>query len=487
MLNDKRSIKWFVWPLAALILLALGAMAYTANQNDDGHNHVAGNVKADEHAGHDHGQEKAEASSSHDEPAHADNPAASADEHGAAGNAEAAGSASHGPDDGHGHGAEAAHADEVTLTPEAIRKNGIRLEPARKQAMAESYTVPGRVSYNTEAMAHIGTPVEGRIAELKVKLGDMVKQGDVLLVIDSPALGEAQSAYLQKRTEVDVARSALDVSRTSAERAKRLYQGQGISLGEFQRREGEFKAAQGALRSAESAATAAENNLHLHGMTESELAQLVKTGEVNPRYRVRAPIGGRVVQREATLGEVVGPDREALLVLADMKILWVLADVPENRIHQVGLDAPASVTVESLGGKRYAGKVSYIAPELNHETRTAQVRVEFEDGESPVKPGMFAQVHLGLNQMVGQTQPETLAVPETAVQSFEGGSAVFVAVAGEPGTFAAKPIKAGPTHGKMIAVVSGLNEGEQVVVDGAFVIKAELAKGIMEGKTCSGH
>ncbi len=526
-MKNKYPIKQVVLPLVVLIAVVLGSVAYTANQNDkalpnlgfgsktqpvvhtedDGHNHGSsgsetpdGHDRAaeavnesthEEHADHDSGMGVGKEVDSHKKGEEDDKPAlpctgedGCADEHGAAGETELEG---HGADDGHGHGTEETHADEVTLTPEAIAKNGIRVEPAFRQSMSESCTVPGRVSYNTEAMAHIGTPVEGRVAELKVKLGDLVNKGDVLLVINSPALGEIQSAYLQKRTQVDVARSAMEVSRTSAERAKRLYEGQGISLGEFQKREGDYKAAQGALRSAESAVTAAENNLHLHGMTEADLAQLVKTGEVDPRYTVRAPLGGRVVEREVTLGEVVGPDRETLMVLADMKVLWVLADLPENRLQQVGLETSATVTVEALSGQIYTGKVSYIAPELNKETRTAQVRVEIEDGKTQIKPGMFAQVHLGLDQTAGQTQAKALAIPEAAVQSFEGGQAVFVAVADEPGAFAARQIKVGPTSGKMVSVLSGLEEGALLVVDGAFVIKAELAKSVMEGKTCSGH
>lgn len=337
-------------------------------------------------------------------------------------------------------------------------------------------------------MAHIGTSVEGRVAELKVKLGDAVKKGDELLIIDSPALGELQSTYLTKRTEVSVARSAMEIARAAAERAKLLVESKAISISEYQKREGEYKAAEGSLRAAESAARAAENNLHLNGFDDKDLARLVETGEVNPRYTVRAPLDGRVVQREATLGEVVGPDRESLMVLADMRVLWVLADVPENRIHQVELGVPAIVTIAALAGQSFTGKIAFIAPELSRETRTAQVRIEIEDGKTPIKPGMFAQVHLDLNHTTGGlTQAETLAIPDAALQNFEGGKAVFVAVADEPGSFAARQIKPGPAYGRMVPIESGLEEGEQVVVEGAFVIKAELAKGIMEGKTCSGH
>lgn len=464
-MNHTLVFKKVVLPLMLIALLAVGAMAYTSTQHPEvpvGSKAAAAN---EQHGAHE----------------------AAADVKGAAGDAHA-GAAAHGADDGHGHGgAEAAHEDEATLTPEAIAQNKIKVEAARKQSLGEVYTVPARISYNTEQMAHVGTPVSGRVAEIKAKLGDMVKKGDELLVIDSPALGEAQSDYLQKKTQVEVAQSALDVAQTASERAKRLYDGKGIALGEYQKREGDFKAARGALKSAQAALTAAENSLHLWGISQAEVASLVKTGEINPRYTVRAPLGGLVIKREATLGEMVGPDREALLVLADMKILWVLADVPENTLHQITQGAPALVSVESLNGRNYRGKVTYIAPELDKATRTAQVRVEVPDGDTPLKPGMFAQVSLTLGHQEGKSAAAIIAVPEVAVQTFEGGPCVFVEVPNEPNTFAKQAVKIGPTVADMVPILSGLEEGKRYVSAGAFIVKAEIAKGIMEGKTCSGH
>lgn len=412
----------------------------------------------------------------------------------------------HGADDGHGHAAEGAveahaegdghdhgtgggeaHSDEVTLTPEAIQQNGIRVEPVRRMALGDELVVPGRVSYNLEQMAHIGTPVQGRVAEVKVKLGDSVAKGDVLLVIDSPALGEAQSDLLQKRTQVEVAASAAEVAQTAAARAKRLLEGKGIALGEFQRREGEYKSALGAQKSAKSALTAAENTLHLYGVTDDEIKQLVASGEVNPRYTVRAPMDGQVVEREVTMGEVVGPDRDALLKLADMKVLWVLADVPESQVQRLVLHAPVTVTIEAFAGQSFPGTLAYLAPELNKETRTVQARVEIGNVSAPISPGMFAQVGMVFDRAPGQAGTEVLAVPEAAVQTFEGGPTVFAEVPGEPNTFASKPVRVGLSNGKMIPVLEGLEEGMNVVVEGAFLVKAEIAKGEMEGKTCSGH
>lgn len=378
---------------------------------------------------------------------------------------------------GEGHeGEEGAHGDEVKLTPEAIKVFGIQTAKAAKLALAPSFAAPARVSYNTEAMAHVGSAVSGRVSELKVRLGDTVKKGDVLLVVDSPELGEAQSDYLIKRTNVASAEPVVETARSAYQRARELYEKtQGISLAEVQKRELELKMAEGAVLSAKAAVTAAENKLHLLGMSHERLATLVKTGEVDSRYHVLAPIDGKVIQREATLGELVSPEREALLVLADTSVLWVLADVPEARLASVGKGTKAKVIVAAAPHERIAGEVSYIAPEVDVATRSATVRIELHNGHLPIKPGMFAQVEL--SSADGNKGEAVLAIPEEAVQTVEGGPAVFVPVEGEANTYAKREVKIGPPVGGMVQVVEGLKEGDVLITRGSFILKAELGKG----------
>jgi membrane fusion protein, heavy metal efflux system len=210
----------------------------------------------------------------------------------------------------------------------------------------------------------------------------------------------------------------------------------------------------------------------------------VPTKEISPKYTVYAPLSGRVIEREATLGEVVGPDRDALMVLADMTTLWVLADVPEARVHEIALDSTATVTVKVGVERSHEGRVAYIAPALDKATRTAQVRIEVHDSHTDLRPGMFTEVKLNC---AATTSGLTLAVPESSVLTVEGAASVFAAVPDEPNTYARKAVETGPAIGSMLPIISGLEEGALVVTDGAFILKAELAKSEMEGKTCSGH
>ena len=396
--------------------------------------------------------------------------------------------------DAHGHAAEKGGEkkaegdgceDEVVLAPAAIAANKVMVEPVAMRELSTRFTLPGRVAFDTEKTAHIGTPVAGRVAKILVQPGDAVKMGDALLVIESTAAGEAQANYLQKRMSVKTAEGALALSAAAAERGGKLKESGALSNAEIAKRDTEKAAAQNALQAAQAEQMAAENSLRLLGFDDAALKALAETGAVSTAYTVRAPIDGVVVEREVTPGEVVGPEREALARLADTKALWVLADAPENRLAEAAAGAMAEVTVDALAGKLFAGKVTYVAPALNEVTRTAQVRVVLDDAESAgvLRAGMFARVAVSVPVKGGTV----LAVPEGAVLNVEGGPAVFVAVEGEPGAFQKRAIVPGAVAGGWIPVLSGLKAGEKVVTGGAFILKAELAKGIMEGKTCTGH
>lgn len=395
----------------------------------------------------------------------------------------AAGSDARAQDHGHSHDAasEVDHADEVTLTDEAIARYGIKTQAAQLWVLRPTISAPAQVNFNTEAMAHVGSPLRGRITEVNVRLGDFVTAGQELVVIESPELGEAQADYLRRRVDVAIAGPAVELSRIAWERAQGLYEkSQGISLTEVQRREAEHKVSISALKAAESAREVAASRLRLLGMGHEAIEALVSTGEVVPRYAIHAAIDGVVVRRDATLGELIGPDREYLMVLADATRLWVLADVPESELWRIHLGAKAWVGVGSLGEpgtNRFESSVSFISPFVDPTTRTAQVRIELPSAETGLKPGMFAQAEIVEVDPDGQPRYPVVAVPEEAIQTIEGGPALFVPVEGEPNTYAKRAVAIGPSVGGLFPVYSGLVEGELFVSEGTFILKADLGKG----------
>jgi cobalt-zinc-cadmium efflux system membrane fusion protein len=383
--------------------------------------------------------------------------------------------------DGHDHEAEAGHVDEVVLTAQAIEQYEVTIDAAQLWQLRPTFVVPARVGFNTEAMAHVGSPLPGRAVELKVRLGSDVKAGDPLVVVESPELGAAQSDFLIRRTAAETAGPTVDLAKATWDRARNLYDStQGVTLTEVQQREAEHRSAMAALKSAQAEAVAAENKLHLLGMTQEQVESLADSGEVNPRFTIMAPITGQVVQREVTLGELVSPEREALLVLADLTTLWVLADVPEARLVEVAVGAKTWVRIGGVQGQQYEGAVAFISPMVDASTRTAQVRIEVRDGKALLKPGMFAQVEIVSADPNAADPPATVAVPEEAIQTVEGGPAVFVPVPGEANTFAKRPVTIGKAIGGLVPVYSGLVDGEQFVAAGSFILKAELGKSTAE-------
>lgn len=369
-----------------------------------------------------------------------------------------------------------APAAKIALTPESIARYGITVEAAQRHTLRPTITAPARVDFNTEATAHIGSPLRGRVVEITARLGQDVRKGDALCTIESPELGEAQTDLLQKRVAKESTGPAVDLAKSAWDRVKALYDlSQGTSLTEVQRREAEYKAAVAAQRSAEVAVTAAENRLHLLGMSQAAVDAFLKTGEVAPRQTIRAPIDGQVIEREITIGELVGPDREQMMVLADLATVWVLADVPEANLREVAAGAAVWVRVGPSDAVPITGQVAYISPKVDANTRSAQVRIEVSTKDIAIKPGMFAQVEIVTGAADKGVTP-VVAIPEVAVQTVDGAAVVFVPVPGEANAFVKRVVTVGKPVGGMVAVLSGLAEGERFVAAGSFILKADAVK-----------
>lgn len=371
--------------------------------------------------------------------------------------------------EGHVHGE---HEDEVKLTPEAIQANRVRVAAAEKKVLVSTLTAPARLGFNTEQVAHVGSILKGRVSEMKVRLGDTVRKGDPLVIVDSSELGEAQSDYLQKLVAAEISKPAIELAKNAHERAQQLYdKNQGISLTELQKRLGEYQTAQGAAGAATAALTASDNRLQLLGMTTEAIQTLGKTKQLSPKYTIVAPIDGQVVEREATLGELVSPEKEHLLTLADVRTVWVFADVPEARLAEVAVGAKAKVTVAASQGDAVEGTVSYILPQLDATTRTGRVRIEVKNEQFALRPGMFATA-----EITTSTSDGVVVVPDAAVQTVEGEPAVFVPHPKEANTFVKRQVGVGPAVDGMVPVFAGLKEGERYVASGSFILKAQIGK-----------
>ena len=359
----------------------------------------------------------------------------------------------------------------ATLSADAVRRYGVVVGHAERRTLVPTVTVPARVSFDLEHVSHVGVAVTGRVAELRVRLGDAVSAGDVLMTVDSPDVGEAEADYLQKRAAAAVAGPAVTRARASVERAERLmHDSQGVTLTEVQRRQGELATAEGAAHTADAALTAARGRLRMLGVGDDVVTAIDDKGTVDSRYTVRSPLAGHIVRQEVTRGELVRPDQPSLMTVADLSTLWVIADVPQVDVGGVGVGAKARVL---SAGPAVVATVAYIAPQVEELTRTAQVRLAVT-GPTPLRAGMFVRAEI---ETRGGGEP-VVAVPDGAVLMIDGTTCVFVPIG--DGAFEKRPVAVGPAVGGWVPIVSGLGDGDAVVVSGGFILKAELGKGSVE-------
>tara|TARA_R110000744_G_scaffold380561_1_gene502605 strand:- start:41151 stop:42851 length:1701 start_codon:yes stop_codon:yes gene_type:complete len=365
---------------------------------------------------------------------------------------------------------------QIVILPSAIEAFGVKTEPAMLNVLTPTFSAPARVAYNSERIAQAGSLVLGRVSSIHARQGDLVSAGQTLLEVDSHELVEAQSAYLQIKTKVQSVKPMIEIAQAEYDRANKLYsESNGISLTDVQKRKADLQRAQSDLLNAEAAMVGALNHLKHYEMSDEQIKVLNEHGSITENYIVRAPIAGRVIRRDITLGKLVSPDDEALVVIADMTKLWVHVDVPESKISEVASGSLVRLHVPAIPGKEFGGVVSYVSFEINESTRTVQIRVEVQNDEELLRPGMFVQAKI-IGSTGSSSETAQLSVPESAIQRIGGKPVVFVPFPEKPDTFLKRPITIGDEIGGMVPVRYGLREGEPIVVASSFILKAQLGK-----------
>lgn len=345
----------------------------------------------------------------------------------------------------------AEHKDEgrIKLSPEEIARAGVKVEPLQPQRVADTLEVTATIGPNRERVANVLPRVGGRILRISAKLGDRVKQGQVLAVLDSIEVGEAHSAYAQALAESRVATAAF-------ERAERLKADQIVPEKEYQRARGEYERSRAQL-------LAAGDKLKQFGVSA---AAGDKHASVST-FPLLAPLAGTVIERKAVLGELAKTD-QSLFVVADLSTVWVEANIREADLGRVRAGAAARARVSAFADQAFEGKVNYLGAVLDKETRTALAIVELNNRNGLLRPQMFAAVAIDTG-----SAREVLALPESAVTLVQGLPTVFIE---EAGGFEPRPVElAGRSGGKAI-VNSGVKPGERVVIEGTYALKARLLK-----------
>jgi Cu(I)/Ag(I) efflux system membrane fusion protein len=329
-----------------------------------------------------------------------------------------------------GAGAPAGYA-RVVVGAEKARLMGLRFGAVTRGPFAAPIRTVGRVEFDERRVHHVHTRYDGYVEHVYADfVGKFVRQGEPLASVYSPDLLTTQEEYLL----------ALAAAR-------------------------EAEARDGAVPlHAQELVDAARRRLLLWEVGAREIEELERTGKPLETIKIYAPISGVVTARTAYHGVKVGPE-DTLFDLADLSRVWVLADVYEYELPRAGVGQDAAMTLSYWPGRTWTGSVSYIFPTVDEKARTVKVRLEFDNEDGDLKPGMFADVVL-----TGPSET-ALSIPEDAVLDSGTRRIVFVRVSGvelEP-----REVVTGERSEGRIEILSGVAEGDSVALGANFLLDSE--------------
>jgi len=328
------------------------------------------------------------------------------------------------------------------LVPEgsALRAR-LSVMPVSVQPVSPKLLLPAVVESDPVRTAAVLTPLSGRLIALKVGLGDRVLRGQVLAVIDSPDLAQAYNDNDK----------AADASRLTEK-----------NLG---RQEAQNKLGVASDRDLDQAKSDYAQSIAEYTRTQARLKVLGASLETKPAARVltvTAPVSGSVTALSVAPGNMINDPTQALMTIADLSTIWVTALVPEKDIAAVSKNQDAQVTVAAYPDQVRQGKVLFVSDVIDPDSRRGKIRIALANADYALKPNMFATATLA------GSERSLIVLPSSALLMNNDRTSVFVATA--PWTFERRVVEAQLEEGSSVAIRSGLNAGEQVLVKGGILL-----------------
>jgi cobalt-zinc-cadmium efflux system membrane fusion protein len=347
---------------------------------------------------------------------------------------------------------------EVWLNPTQVKEAQIATAPIQAEDVDDTILTSGRVTFDDTRVTHVFSPVSGRIKQMNVDLGQRVKSGDALAVIESPDIGIASS-------DVGKAKADLIAAEHDMRRQRELLVQHAVSQREFEQAEDNYRKAQAEMERAQQ---------------KARLFQNASAGidKVTQTYTVRSEIAGEVILRNINPGVEVqgqysgGGTPLELFTIGDVDRVWVLADLYEMDLPRVKIGSPVTVKAVAFPKRTFTGTVDWVSGALDPNTRTARVRCSLDNADHALRPEMYVTAYLTVEQQ------KALAVPHSALLRLGEQTLVFVVRGQTPDgriRFARTPVQVDVGEGsKWVVVQHGLEAGQTVVVAGAILLSGML-------------
>lgn len=344
---------------------------------------------------------------------------------------------------------------EVVITPE-IQKQ-IKTDMVNYQDISDTLLIPGRLETQNRRLAKIGSPIIGRVSDLYVSLGDVVKKGQVLARVNSIELTQTQLTLIKSSQLIGLKTKAV-------ERAKLLFEADVISKAEMLRVENELDAVKADYR-------ASRDQLIVLGMSEKAVEKIETSGQINSFGDVISRFDGIIISRSINVGQIVNP-QDTLFQVADLSKLWAVALIPEQQSSFIQKDEVVTIEIPALDNKKIETKIIFEDSIVDPQTRTVMVRAELDNPNLLLKPDMLTSMHIRSKKI------SRIAIPISSLVRENDRTHVFVQ--NTPQTFRLREVELGTKDGNLITVLGGIAQGETIVSDGAFHLNSERKKKELE-------
>lgn len=352
---------------------------------------------------------------------------------------------------------------------------GLKIGPVGRAQFRAEYDTDGQITFNDDASTPVYSPFSGRVVAVLAHAGDTLAKGAPLYTIDASEMVQARDDLASALAGVASAQAALIQAQAAETRQHALLDAEGAALKDWQQAQVDLATAQAARTTAQATLDAVRGRLRVLGLTAAEITALEKrphgtaaAGDDGGVVVVRAPVAGVVTQRQLAVGQYVNSaanNGTPVFTIADLSTVWLVANARERDAAALAPGMAVEASVAAWPGRVFKGRLAFVAPAIDPNTRRLAVRAVLDNADGALKPQMYADVALVAGAPV--TAP---AVPDTAIV-YEGDQArVWVA---DPAThaIALRRVTVGrrdPTG--LMEIVDGLKVGEQVVLRGALFI-----------------
>ena len=361
---------------------------------------------------------------------------------------------------------------QVELTPEQEDSIGLQVATVAEQSLPITVTATGQVQAAQDRLAHVTTPATGSVTDIFCRLGETVTAGQALASVKSDTVGQIESdllqATLQNASDLQQAQLQLNLSHATYQREQKLFRDRISAKADLEAARTQFEKDRGTLQAVQLKRQAtirtAQQRLSLYGVAEGAVERVVQNSRIDPYITVAAPRSGMLVSRAINVGELSDPSKD-MFEIADLSQIWAVANIYEKDVANVRVGQPVKLTLDSLSGQVFKGDISYIADQLDPQTRTLAIRAIVPNPGFKLKPNMFAHIDVLTQNHLA------LVVPHTALQRLGNQTYAYIAVGSH--RYEERPVEIANDNGRFVQIIHGLTPGEKVVTHGTLELQGK--------------